>query len=128
MQIILWSGSLAFSCTNPSHGELRRFLFISAFSNYVLVGAVLWVWEMNYCSFLLPYYLRGGGVTFHVLWHVGSVFGAYLLNLFLTVCRSLDGARSLRSGEGRRRGAVCREPRRASGDGRRAASARDGKS
>jgi hypothetical protein len=44
---------------------------------------------MNYCSALLPYFLSSpmGGMTFHVLWHVGSVFGAYLLNVFLTVCR-----------------------------------------
>jgi hypothetical protein len=89
-QIIIWSAMLAFSVENPRHAPIRIRLFLGAFASYVLVGAVLWVWEMNYCASLLPYFISSpfGGMTFHVLWHIGSVAGAYLLNIFLAVIRS----------------------------------------
>jgi hypothetical protein len=42
--------------------KIRLFLFNSSLLSYVVIAAVLWIFEMNYCDMLLPYYLKYYGM------------------------------------------------------------------
>eukprot|EP01036_Dinobryon_divergens_P034516 gene34516-44607_t len=57
--------------------------------DYCFVGSTLWIIDMNYCEYLLPYYLSSGlgGMTFHVLWHMGAGLGTYVTITFLILVR-----------------------------------------
>ncbi len=77
--IIVWTGRLAFS---KHRSPLRMWLWTRAIASYVLIGIVLWVYEMWNCERLLPFFNSYlGGVTFHVLWHFGAGIGTYLMIL-----------------------------------------------
>ena len=41
-----------------------------------------------HCETLLPYYVRAGGASFHILWHLGSGVGAYLQVLLVVALRT----------------------------------------
>ena len=67
----------------------RRCLYRLAIILYAFVGSTLWVIDINYCEYLLPYYLSSGlgGITFHVLWHIGAGLGTYVTITFLILVR-----------------------------------------
>lgn len=50
-------------------------------------GFALWLLDMNMCDSLLPYYIASpfGGATFHVFWHLGAAYGAFLLISFVSM-------------------------------------------
>jgi hypothetical protein len=66
--MLSWMGRLAWISPAP----VVAWCFKRALASYVGVGAVLWAVEMSDCHTLLPYYRLVGGLTFHVLWHVGT--------------------------------------------------------
>jgi hypothetical protein len=66
--MLSWMGRLAWVSPAP----VVAWCFKRAVASYVGVGAVLWSVEMSDCNTLLPYYRQAGGLTFHVLWHVGA--------------------------------------------------------
>ncbi len=92
--IVFWTGYLAFdlehSATKGKDSAVydhRYKLWTGALFYYVIVGASLWVFEMNFCDMLLPYYLNTTGLSLHVVWHFGAAFGTYLVTVFLIVVR-----------------------------------------
>ena len=82
-------GFLAYEDSNLYVKQDRRLLFRLAIFLYALVGSTLWIIDMNYCEYLLPYYLSSGlgGMTFHVLWHIGAGLGTYVTITFLILVR-----------------------------------------
>ncbi len=86
--IVFTSFYLVYKCVNKEHYELRYYLFTRAILSYVLIGAVLWIYEMNNCDVLLPYFISFYGMSFHILWHIGAAYGTYLQILLCIVCRA----------------------------------------
>jgi dihydroceramidase len=60
-------------------------LWISSCVSYIFIASILWVYEMHHCEQLLPYFIASplGGMTFHVVWHIGAAMGTYFIILFL---------------------------------------------
>ena len=84
--LLLIAWSWYFSTT---HGLLKS-LFSRSMFNYLVVGVVWWLVDMNFCVFLSNnIYKWTGGATFHVLWHFGAALGTYLEILVLVSLRIL---------------------------------------
>ena len=78
--IVIWTTYLA----NYDVVDKTRYqLWISSLFSYVIIGSSLWIVEMNYCDFLLPYYTKFSGLSFHILWHVGAGLGTFQIIMFL---------------------------------------------
>ncbi len=69
---------MGYHATAPGRHPLVSSLFWRAVASYVLFGMVTWNVEWLGCDALLPYYQRAGGLTFHIVWHIGAAVGAYL--------------------------------------------------
>jgi dihydroceramidase len=82
-----WTAAIVLSDRTGPEWELRWFLYRSCVISFVCIGFALWVYEMNHCATLLPLYVQAGGATFHILWHLGSGFGAYLQILLMVAVR-----------------------------------------
>jgi hypothetical protein len=54
---------------------------------YILIAGPLWLLDMNLCHHLLPLYDLTGGMTLHIIWHMGAGFGTYMLILSLEALR-----------------------------------------
>jgi hypothetical protein len=69
-------------------GMVTQRLCIVSQISYVGIGLPLWLVDMFYCDWYLQN-LAGSlfGMTFHVLWHFGAGFGAYLGIVSLENCR-----------------------------------------
>lgn len=85
--IVLWTGSMLREDIKADQRDIRWFLWRWAFISYVLLGAGLWVVDMNLCSFLLPLYISTTGFTLHVFWHLFAGMGTYLIATFLVAVR-----------------------------------------
>jgi len=64
-------------------------LFIASIFSYVVIGSLLWIYEMNNCDYLLPFYINSFHLSFHVLWHFGAGLGTYLAMTLLVFLRLL---------------------------------------
>ena len=86
---ILIASSITFLAFEGTDCHDRQLLLRLAITSYAIVGAVLWIVDMTYCEFLLPFYLGSGfgGMTFHVLWHIGAGLGTYFAITFLVLVR-----------------------------------------
>lgn len=64
-------------------------IWIFSLYSFVIVGAGLWILDMNFCPYLLPYYKMAklGNMTFHVIWHITAGYGAYLFNIYVGAMR-----------------------------------------
>lgn len=82
-------GLLVFENSTPDVQSMRWFFFRWAFFSYAILGSSLWIIDMNFCDHLLPYYVSNGvgGMTFHILWHIGAGLGTYLTITFLVLVR-----------------------------------------
>lgn len=91
--IVLHSAYLTFAHKNSIDFPVRWWLFSRAIFSYVIIAAVLWIVEMNFCSTFLPYFTAWQGLSFHILWHIGAGLGTYLEILFLVTlrCQALGG-------------------------------------
>ena len=85
--VVSWTAAIVMSDRNSPDWELRWFLYSRSILSFVFIGFSLWVFEMNHCASLLPYYLQAQGATFHILWHLGSGLGAYLQILLMIAIR-----------------------------------------
>mmetsp|Transcript_30005 Transcript_30005/g.41218 ORF Transcript_30005/g.41218 Transcript_30005/m.41218 type:complete len:263 (-) Transcript_30005:251-1039(-) len=87
--IVIWIAVLVTEDTSPIVRNMRFKLFNMAILSYAFIGAVVWIVDMYYCDLLLPFYLKSGlgGMTLHVLWHIGAGFGTYLAITFLILVR-----------------------------------------
>eukprot|EP01006_Ploeotia_vitrea_P059170 TRINITY_DN7134_c0_g1_i1.p1 TRINITY_DN7134_c0_g1~~TRINITY_DN7134_c0_g1_i1.p1 ORF type:complete len:277 (-),score=-46.41 TRINITY_DN7134_c0_g1_i1:2-832(-) len=85
--VILWTIYIVFRDIHSTDYPIRLYLFKNAMYSFVFFGASLWIYEMNHCEHLLPYYISMNGITFHILWHLGSGTGAYLLILLMIAVR-----------------------------------------
>jgi dihydroceramidase len=77
---------------NPSHDAKTRQLLERLLQLGLLIfssGSALWIFEMNFCSLVLPYLmaLPTGGMTLHIIWHITAGFGGYITIFFLTALR-----------------------------------------
>jgi len=79
--IVIWTTYLA--NYDGKFDKTRHNLWISSLFSYVVLGSSLWVVEMNYCDWLLPYYTKFNGLSFHILWHLGAGLGTYQIIVFL---------------------------------------------
>ena len=86
--IVAWSSNLVFSIRTEKDFPIRWWLFSRAMCSYVFIAAILWIYEMNHCDILLPYYHQYYGLSFHNLWHIGAGLGTYLECLLLSTCRA----------------------------------------
>lgn len=78
--IILLSGNTLFDTTLPSHIRIEyQRLWIASFVAFVIIGAGFWIYEMNFCVQLLPYYHLMNGLTFHVIWHTSAGYASYAI-------------------------------------------------
>ena len=85
--VIAWTCYLVFYDRSSPDYPVRVWLFSRATISFIFIGFSLWVYEMNHCEILLPYYMAASGMTFHVLWHIGSGLGGYLLILLMIAIR-----------------------------------------
>lgn len=67
--------------------EIRLKIWGLSYIYYVLVGSSLWIFELNNCAALLPYFQSAYGLSFHVLWHLGAGMGTYMAIMNLIICR-----------------------------------------
>jgi hypothetical protein len=67
---------------NNLGGKVSRRLFILSQGSYI-VGFMFWLVDMLLCDSSV----LGKGMTFHVIWHFGAGFGAYLSIVSYEVCR-----------------------------------------
>ena len=83
--VIMWTSHLA----NNGHptNSLSKKLWQTAIGSYLFIGTPLWIVEMNNCTYLLPSFKAFGGLSFHILWHLGAGLGTYLTILFLISLR-----------------------------------------
>lgn len=73
--IIIWNAFIVW--TIPRDPLIMKVWAASLFI-YVFVAAVIWVIDMHMCEFLLPFYRKAYGMTFHVIWHVTAGLGAHV--------------------------------------------------
>lgn len=85
--IILWLMKLVWKDYKENY--TAKCLFMSAFFSYVVIGSLLWIFEMNNCDDLLPYYRNAFHLSFHILWHFGAGLGTYLTMTLLVYLRLL---------------------------------------
>lgn len=85
--IISRSIYLVFESKDPEIASIRRTIYGLSFFYYMVIGFVLWVYEMNNCPFLEPYYVRAHGFTFHILWHFGAGMGTYFQVTYFIILR-----------------------------------------
>lgn len=86
--IVVESYRLVSIAKNEKSRELRRNLWKSAFVCYAVLGAVLWIIDMNLCDSLLPYYSQYFyGCTLHVFWHIFAGLGTYLICVCMVAVR-----------------------------------------
>ena len=84
--VISWMTQLTFFDKDLQHSRIRQILFYLA--AYVFsAGFGLWLIDMNLCEYLMPVYLRIGGFTLHVFWHMFSCLGTYIAYLHLISVR-----------------------------------------
>lgn len=83
--VLLWTGKLALFTKNVS--PIAKNLYIASTVSYSVIGSPLWILEMNLCRHFIPYFRLAGGMTFHILWHIGAGLGAYFMIMFLIAMR-----------------------------------------
>ena len=73
----------------PEARRLRQKLWAGVLISFLVVAAPLWVFEMNFCDYLMPHILRTGlgGATLHIIWHIGAGTSSYLGTVLVTVIR-----------------------------------------
>jgi dihydroceramidase len=86
--VVGWCIFLTYSVKGTAEFAIRHWLLTRGFMSYVLIGGVLWVYEMNACDQLEPHFLAWGGMSFHILWHFGAAYGSYLIILLVETCRA----------------------------------------
>jgi len=87
--IVIWMAFLVTEDTAPIVRNMRYMLFCMAIFSYAIIGSLVWLVDMYYCDRLLPFYLNSGlgGMTLHVLWHIGAGLGTYLAITLLILVR-----------------------------------------
>lgn len=84
--VVLWTAYKVFTSEKNEY-PIRYFLLTRAVFSFVVIATMLWVYEMNNCDTLLPYFTAFFGLSFHILWHIGAGLGTYLHILLLVVFR-----------------------------------------
>lgn len=79
---IIWSASL---CYQNKSKRFLTLLWTWSFLCYAVFGFGIWIIDMNFCSELMSLYLKGGGATLHIFWHIFAAMGTYLLINFFVV-------------------------------------------
>lgn len=83
--VVMWTTKLALFNKNIS--PIARNLYIASTVSYSVIGSPLWILEMNLCRHFIPYFRLAGGMTFHILWHIGAGLGAYFMIMFIIATR-----------------------------------------
>ena len=86
---IIWSGYYAYFDKTATVIELsqRQIIYGISSSSFLLIAVPLWIFEMNFCNFLLPYYKSAFGLSFHIIWHFCAGFSGYLTGIYLSLIR-----------------------------------------
>ena len=87
--IAAWSGYLLFEECKKEEKKLRQILYTYSILSFA-IGSILWIIDMNFCDILLGYYNyypQLGGITLHVLWHIGAGLGVYVVITYLVLIR-----------------------------------------
>ena len=86
--VLAWCCFLTHSVKGTTEFAVRYWLLTRGFMSYVLLGGVLWIYEMHNCDSLEPHFLAWGGMSFHILWHFGAAYGSYFVILLVVTCRA----------------------------------------
>lgn len=84
--VTTWMTRLTFFDKDAQHSRIRQILFYLA-AIVFSAGFGLWLIDMNLCDYLMPVYLRIGGFTLHVFWHIFSCLGTYIAYMHLISVR-----------------------------------------
>lgn len=73
----------------PQIKGLRVRLWMITLLLFLGIAVPLWVFEMNFCEMLLPFFTKSGvgGATFHIVWHIGAGTSSYVGTVLTTVMR-----------------------------------------
>lgn len=85
--IVVWATKMLWVEMTADQQTIVWLLWRLSFFCYVVLGAGLWILDMNLCHLLLPFYEASSGITLHVLWHIFAGMGTYLLATLLVVAR-----------------------------------------
>lgn len=85
--IVFWTGSILRENIATDQKAVLWLLWKWAFISYVILGAGLWVVDMNLCPFLLSLYASTTGFTLHAFWHFFAGMGTYLIATFLVAVK-----------------------------------------
>lgn len=87
--VLGWTQVLVMEVGSTEEKCIRKKLWIGLLVAFLGIAAPFWVFEMNFCGFLLPYFLNSGlgGATLHIVWHIGAGTSSYLGTVLLTVIR-----------------------------------------
>jgi len=86
--VLYWLGTSVPAALDEAERNMRFWLFSRSIFSYLILGFVLWIYEMHNCDSLEPHFLAWGGMSFHILWHFGAALGTYLMILLTIVCRA----------------------------------------
>lgn len=89
--IITWTARLALW----DEFDVKKTLWTSALTCYVLIGSTVWVVDFFLCEILQSWHALMGGMTFHILWHLAAGLATHCMILFLIVLR-LENLEKLR--------------------------------
>ena len=83
--IVCWAYQWGSASVAPSAAAcvVRRALWRASLKSYVLLGVSLWLFEMVFCDALQPFFNAAGGLSFHILWHIGAALGSFAGGLVL---------------------------------------------
>jgi dihydroceramidase len=85
--VIVWTSIIVFEDKRDHIISKRKTIWYTSLICSMLIGATLWIFEMNFCDHLQNIYLKTGGATLHIIWHIGASIGSYLGTVLLTVVR-----------------------------------------
>ena len=80
--IIIWTIRLIWN-----DGSIKKKLWLSSITCYVLVGSSVWFIDMHLCEWQFFIQKSFYGLTFHVLWHFAAGLATYMIILVLVVDR-----------------------------------------
>ena len=75
--IMLWTAKICWLDDKGGEQGLLRGLWLFSVLNYVVIGSGVWMLDMYACEQWRQYYDMLGGMTWHIIWHVGAASATY---------------------------------------------------
>lgn len=75
--IMFWTAKICWMDDQGAAQSLLRGLWLFSVLNYVIIGSAVWMLDMYACEQWRQYYDLLGGMTWHVIWHMGAACATY---------------------------------------------------